>query len=224
MLLIGLLLILNSRDMFIEDMHMVVMPATRLVFYAQRKDKEALEKVGGVEGLANALKVDLEHGLQPDAVGDISIERRQQLYGANRFAEVPLKSFFALLRDNLTDKILILLMVAATVCAAPSSCLSDIPPILPPIPCTCWMRKIHGLATVASIFCQGCMHATFRWSALQVSTVLGAALEEERKQNGWTEGVAIWIAVIVVSLVGECGEVPQLGVPDAWPLDTLSAG
>lgn len=38
---------------------------------------------------------------------------------------------------------------------------------------------------------------------LQVSTVLGAAVPESRRQNEWTEGVAIWIAVIVVSCVGE---------------------
>lgn len=39
---------------------------------------------------------------------------------------------------------------------------------------------------------------------LQVSTVLGVAIKEEREQKAWTEGVAIWVAVIVVSLVGEC--------------------
>ena len=38
---------------------------------------------------------------------------------------------------------------------------------------------------------------------LQISTVIGAALPSERAQNGWTEGVAIWVAVIIVSLVGE---------------------
>ena len=38
---------------------------------------------------------------------------------------------------------------------------------------------------------------------LQVSTVLGVAIKEEREQNAWSEGVAIWVAVIVVSLVGE---------------------
>ena len=40
-------------------------------------------------------------------------------------------------------------------------------------------------------------------SHMQVSTVLGVAIEEEREQNAWSEGVAIWVAVIVVSLVGE---------------------
>ena len=38
---------------------------------------------------------------------------------------------------------------------------------------------------------------------LQISTVIGAALPSERAQSGWTEGVAIWVAVIIVSLVGE---------------------
>lgn len=39
-------------------------------------------------------------------------------------------------------------------------------------------------------------------AAALVSTVLGAAIPEERADNAWTEGVAIWVAVLVVSLVG----------------------
>jgi Ca2+-transporting ATPase len=39
-------------------------------------------------------------------------------------------------------------------------------------------------------------------AAALVSTVLGAAVEEERKQGSWAEGVAIWVAVIVVCGVG----------------------
>lgn len=39
-------------------------------------------------------------------------------------------------------------------------------------------------------------------AAALVSTVLGVAVPEEREQNAWTEGVAIWVAVLVVSLVG----------------------
>lgn len=41
-------------------------------------------------------------------------------------------------------------------------------------------------------------------SVLQVSTVLGAALEEQRKAGEWIEGVAIWVAVAIVIMVGEC--------------------
>lgn len=33
--------------------------------------------------------------------------------------------------------------------------------------------------------------------------MLGVAVPEEREHSAWTEGVAIWVAVFVVSLVGE---------------------
>jgi Ca2+-transporting ATPase len=82
----------------------------------QHKDTEGLKKLGGHEGLAKALRTDLDEGLNPDAADDTSIQRRGDLFGANKFPQVPLKSFFALLWGNLSDKILILLMVAATVC------------------------------------------------------------------------------------------------------------
>ena len=38
-------------------------------------------------------------------------------------------------------------------------------------------------------------------AAALVSTVLGAAIPEEREQAAWSEGIAIWVAVLVVSLV-----------------------
>jgi Ca2+-transporting ATPase len=37
---------------------------------------------------------------------------------------------------------------------------------------------------------------------LQISTVLGVAIPAQRAKNEWVEGVAIWVAVIVVTLVG----------------------
>jgi hypothetical protein len=38
---------------------------------------------------------------------------------------------------------------------------------------------------------------------VQVSTVLGAALEEQRKEGEYIEGIAIWVAVAIVIMVGE---------------------
>ena len=38
---------------------------------------------------------------------------------------------------------------------------------------------------------------------MQVSTVIGAAVKEQREEAAWTEGIAIWVAVMVVSGVGE---------------------
>ena len=39
-------------------------------------------------------------------------------------------------------------------------------------------------------------------AAALVSTIIGVAVPEEREDSAWTEGVAIWVAVIIVSLVG----------------------
>ncbi|WIA22054.1 hypothetical protein OEZ85_004399 [Tetradesmus obliquus] len=39
-------------------------------------------------------------------------------------------------------------------------------------------------------------------AAALVSTVLGAALEEQRKEGEWIEGIAIWVAVVIVIMVG----------------------
>ena len=40
---------------------------------------------------------------------------------------------------------------------------------------------------------------------VQISTILGAAIPSERADNGWVEGVAIWVAVLVVVSVGKGG-------------------
>lgn len=52
----------------------------------------------------------------------------------------------------------------------------------------------HKLAHI--VHCANCQ------SVEQVSTVLGVVIREQREEKAWTEGVAIWVAVMVVSLVG----------------------
>jgi hypothetical protein len=39
---------------------------------------------------------------------------------------------------------------------------------------------------------------------LQLSTVIGAAIPEERAERKWIEGIAIWCAIFLVTLVSEC--------------------
>ncbi len=41
-------------------------------------------------------------------------------------------------------------------------------------------------------------------AAALVSTVLGAAIPEQRAEGEWVEGIAIWVAVFLVIGVGEC--------------------
>ena len=38
--------------------------------------------------------------------------------------------------------------------------------------------------------------------AATVSIVLGLAVPSERESGGWVDGVAIWVAVFIVSIVG----------------------
>lgn len=106
----------------------------------------------------------------------------------HRFKAVPLKSFFKLLIGNLKDPTLILLMAAAMV-----------------------MLSIIGLR-VGGLISRSCvdLHVDFFEAFihlfclpyLQISTVLGVAVKDQREESAWSEGVAIWVAVFVVSGVG----------------------
>ena len=54
--------------------------------------------------------------------------------------------------------------------------------------------------------------------------MLGVAVPEERENNAWTEGVAIWVAVLVVSLVGECACIAAAGGSSAARAAAAGAG
>lgn len=74
-----------------------------------------LQNVGGPEGLSTALETDLKNGLDPSATGTQSIEHHREVFGPNSFAEVPPKSFFSLVLENIRDPIIMLLIFAALV-------------------------------------------------------------------------------------------------------------
>ncbi len=100
----------------------------------QSKDRHsALQTHGGVAGLAKALHTDLERGLavpahsphnvQHDELLDVAwdaheipLAARQAAFGINALPIVPPKTLFELWSGNLLDPIILLLIVAATVC------------------------------------------------------------------------------------------------------------
>ena len=118
-----------------------------------------MEALGGAEGLAKALNVSLEDGISTEATGNLSVQRRQELYGANRFASVPAQSFWAILLDALSDKVLIVLMVAATVCSAAMSYLLTLCLHLHAV-CS-WSKILLGMNPAVAI--AGDLHV--RWPA-----------------------------------------------------------
>ena len=47
---------------------------------------------------------------------------------------------------------------------------------------------------------------------MQVSTVMGLSIAQERAKGGWIEGAAIWVAVIIVVGVGAGNDWQKVGV------------
>ncbi|KAI7841822.1 hypothetical protein COHA_004351 [Chlorella ohadii] len=116
---------------------------------SEHKDNAAWQELGGLQGAASALCTSLHDGISPAAADGSDPEGRRAAFGANKFKQIPPKSFFKLWFGNLRDPTLIMLMAAA-----------------------------------------------------MISTILGVAVPAEREDSAWSEGVAIWVAVLVVSLVG----------------------
>ncbi|XP_073264182.1 calcium-transporting ATPase 4, plasma membrane-type isoform X2 [Populus alba] len=81
-----------------------------LAALARSHDINDLESHGGVEGLAREVSVSLNDGV---VSSDISL--RQNIYGFNRYAEKPARSFWMFVWDALHDLTLVILMVCAVV-------------------------------------------------------------------------------------------------------------
>ncbi|KAL6763493.1 plasma membrane calcium-transporting ATPase [Haematococcus lacustris] len=74
------------------------------------KDQDALNKLGGVAGLAKALHVDLIHGLASHEVAG-----HGEAYGVNTTPDKPSATFLQLLWDALHDPMIIILLIVAVI-------------------------------------------------------------------------------------------------------------
>ncbi|KAK7341150.1 hypothetical protein VNO80_24075 [Phaseolus coccineus] len=73
-------------------------------------DKKCLERYEGLEGVARAVRVSLQEG-----VISVDVEHRQNIYGFNRHAEKPPRSFWMFVWDAMQDLTLIILMACSLV-------------------------------------------------------------------------------------------------------------
>ncbi|ORX98964.1 PMCA-type calcium-translocating P-type ATPase [Basidiobolus meristosporus CBS 931.73] len=90
------------------------------------KSMDKLKALGGAEGLARSLKVDLKAGLSKDeqlsatATGESehSFDERQEAFGQNVLPTTEQQSFWSLVREAYDDKTLIMLSIAAVISLA----------------------------------------------------------------------------------------------------------
>lgn len=73
-------------------------------------DIKTLQKLGGVEGLADKLRVSSNEGVK---LSDVPV--RQNIYGSNKFTEKPFRSFWTFVWEALHDLTLVILIVCAVV-------------------------------------------------------------------------------------------------------------
>ncbi|KAF5785937.1 putative P-type Ca(2+) transporter [Helianthus annuus] len=82
----------------------------KLATMTQRYDVATLRSLGGVNGVAEAVKVNIDEGVK-----STDLTTRQETYGVNKYTEKPSKSFFMFVWEALHDLTLIILIVCAVV-------------------------------------------------------------------------------------------------------------
>ncbi|KAF4039447.1 Cation transporting ATPase C-terminal domain [Phytophthora infestans] len=95
----------------------------RLVETAHEKVGEQLESVGGLDGVATALHVDLRQGLDANDADDL--RRREDSFGRNYIPPPKAKSFFALMWDAFQDITIIILTISGIFSIVLSSTVGD---------------------------------------------------------------------------------------------------
>lgn len=155
------------------------------------RDFDDLGRRGGLPALAFAVGSDVSAGVR-----GADVQRQRSAYGSNAAEAVGGKSFLSLALEAARDPVVLLLVAAATVRSARAGWLA-----------ASWRRPRRPRPTSASQRTKNLPPLPFTHPLpppprTQVSTVLGAAVPEQRAEGGWVEGVAIWVAIAIVVLVG----------------------
>lgn len=103
----------------------------------ETSNMETLQELGGVDGLASALRTDLRHGIPGD---DPHAEERRERFGINFIAPKPPKTIWYLMWMALQDFTLVMLIVSAVISLVLGMTFED--------PSTGW---IEGAAILVSV-------------------------------------------------------------------------
>ncbi|CAN6362195.1 unnamed protein product [Urochloa humidicola] len=83
-----------------------------LASITSKHDVKALRMHGGADGISKKIRSTFDHGISAS-----DLDTRQNIYGVNRYAEKPSRSFWMFVWDALQDMTLIILMVCALISA-----------------------------------------------------------------------------------------------------------
>ncbi|GJN07051.1 hypothetical protein PR202_ga24841 [Eleusine coracana subsp. coracana] len=83
-----------------------------LASMTSKHDMKAFKMHGGVDGISKKVRSTFDHGISTN-----DLDKRQMIYGENRYAEKPARSFWSFVWDALQDMTLIILMVCAVLSA-----------------------------------------------------------------------------------------------------------
>uniref|UniRef100_A0A0E0F9C2 Calcium-transporting ATPase n=1 Tax=Oryza meridionalis TaxID=40149 RepID=A0A0E0F9C2_9ORYZ len=171
-----------------------------LALITSKHDSKALKMHGGVDGISKKVRSSFDHGICAS-----DLDTRQNIYGVNRYAEKPSRSFWMFVWDALQDMTLIILMVCALLSVAVGLATEG------------WPKGMYdGLGIILSIFLVVMVTAVSDYKqSLQFKE-----LDNEKKKifihvtrDGRRQKISIYDLVV--------GDIVHLSIGDQVPADGL---
>ncbi|KAL8009497.1 putative P-type ATPase, HAD-like superfamily [Plasmopara halstedii] len=176
----------------------------RLVETPHEKQQDVLARMGGLEGIANALNVDPRQGLDSNDAADLA--KREESFGKNYVPPPKPKSFLELMWDAFQDITIIVLTISGFISIILSSTVGDHPE-------TGW---VEGACIILAVVVVTIVTAMNDYQKEAQFRVLNAVKEDEKIKvirNGQPEEVSKWSLVV--------GDIVRVDLGDIIPADGI---
>ncbi|KAG7375894.1 hypothetical protein PHYPSEUDO_014908 [Phytophthora pseudosyringae] len=176
----------------------------RLVETPHEQLADQLESVGGLEGIAAALRVDLRQGLDAQDAGDL--RNREDVFGKNYIAPPTAKSFLELMWDAFQDITIVILTISGVLSIVLSSTVGDHKD-------TGW---VEGACIILAVVVVTLVTAVNDYQKEQQFRSLNAVKEDEKIKvirNGAPTEVSKWSLLV--------GDVVRVDLGDILPADGM---
>ncbi|CAH0521012.1 unnamed protein product [Peronospora belbahrii] len=176
----------------------------RLIETPHEKQQDVLGNMGGLEGIAASLHVDLRQGL--DSNNDADLLHREESFGKNYVAPPRAKSFFELMWDAFQDITIIVLTISGFISIILSSTVGDHPE-------TGW---VEGACIILAVVVVTIVTAMNDYQKEAQFRALNAIKEDEKIKvirNGQPTEISKWSLVV--------GEIVRVDLGDIIPADGI---